>query len=80
MRLTTKSQVTIPQSVRRRLGIGPGSEVEFHVTRKARVAELRPVQRKPGRRPIDLWIQRARGTANSGMTTDEIMALTRGED
>lgn len=29
MRLTEKSQVTIPKVIRDRLGIGPGSEVEF---------------------------------------------------
>lgn len=29
MRVTEKGQVTIPQNVRRRLGILPGSEVEF---------------------------------------------------
>ncbi len=31
MRVTSKGQVTIPQDVRRRLGIAPGSEVEFEV-------------------------------------------------
>jgi AbrB family looped-hinge helix DNA binding protein len=29
MRITTKGRVTIPKEVRDRLGIGPGSEVEF---------------------------------------------------
>jgi AbrB family looped-hinge helix DNA binding protein len=29
MRVTTKGRVTIPKEVRDRLGIGPGSEVEF---------------------------------------------------
>ena len=29
MRVTTKGQVTIPKEIRDRLGIGPGSEVEF---------------------------------------------------
>ncbi|MGI8438886.1 MAG: AbrB/MazE/SpoVT family DNA-binding domain-containing protein, partial [Thermoleophilaceae bacterium] len=31
MRVTSKGQVTIPQDVRRRLGIEPGSEVQFEV-------------------------------------------------
>ena len=29
MRVTSKGQVTIPKQIRDRLGIGPGSEVEF---------------------------------------------------
>ncbi len=29
--LTQKSQVTIPKSIRKVLGIGPGDEVEFHL-------------------------------------------------
>jgi AbrB family looped-hinge helix DNA binding protein len=32
MRVTTKGQVTIPEEIRDRLGIGPGSEVEFLAT------------------------------------------------
>ncbi len=31
MRVTSKGQVTIPQHVRERLGITPGSEVDFQV-------------------------------------------------
>jgi AbrB family looped-hinge helix DNA binding protein len=31
MRVTQKGQVTIPLEVRRALGIGPGSEVEFEL-------------------------------------------------
>ena len=31
MRVTSKGQVTIPFAVRRKLGIGPGSEVEFEL-------------------------------------------------
>jgi AbrB family looped-hinge helix DNA binding protein len=80
MRLTTKSQVTIPQSVRRKLGIGPGSEVEFEV--KGKVAFLKPA--KAQQTPGQLLVERLRGAGRRGftrgLTTDEIMAMTRGED
>jgi AbrB family looped-hinge helix DNA binding protein len=33
-KITTKGQVTIPLAVRRRLGIGPGDEIEFRETKK----------------------------------------------
>ncbi|GGD94405.1 hypothetical protein GCM10011390_11460 [Aureimonas endophytica] len=43
MRVTEKGQVTIPKAIRDKLGIGPGSEVEF-VDRGDRVI----LQRRPG--------------------------------
>jgi AbrB family looped-hinge helix DNA binding protein len=78
MRITTKGQVTIPQEVRERLGLLPHTEVEFHLAGDH--AEIRKASKKSridsrGQR----LLQALRGTANLGMTTDEIMALTRGE-
>jgi antitoxin PrlF len=71
--VTSKGQVTIPKPVRDRLGINPGSKVDFEVAEDGR-AFLRPVGKrklKPSR------FERMRGTATSGLTTDEIMTLTR---
>jgi len=73
--VTRKGQVTIPKPVRDRLGVDPGSKVEFEVSEDGR-AYLRKAGRatvKPSR------FERMRGTATSGLTTDEIMALTRGD-
>lgn len=77
MRLTTKGQVTVPQDVRRKLGIGPGSEVE--IVSQGKVAILRPKKKAAVAGGMPAWIKRATGTANSGLSTDEIMELTRGE-
>jgi AbrB family looped-hinge helix DNA binding protein len=77
MRLTVKSQVTIPRHVRRELGIGPGSEVEFVV--RGKTVELRPALSKEdvGR----ALVARLRGALKRPRySTDEIMALTRGEN
>jgi AbrB family looped-hinge helix DNA binding protein len=75
MRLTEKGQVTIPVDVREELGLRPGDEVEFVVEDGAakivRVAS--PPQR--GRRIV----ARLRGRGDVPMTTEEIMALTRGD-
>ena len=30
--------------------------------------------------PVDAWLERARGAARPGVTTAELMALTRGEE
>ena len=73
--VTSKGQVTVPKQVRDRLGIKPGSKVDFEVAKDGR-AFLRKVGKrtvKPSR------FERMRGTATGGLTTDAIMALSRGE-
>jgi AbrB family looped-hinge helix DNA binding protein len=72
MRVTSKGQVTIPQDVRRRLGIEAGTEVDFEVDGDV----VRLVRRSDGRGAA--LVEQMRGQRLS-MTTDEIMALTRGE-
>jgi antitoxin PrlF len=72
--VTRKGQVTIPKLVRDCLGIKPGTKVIFELGEDGRVFLRRASKRalKPGR------FERIRGTATSSLTTDEIMALTRG--
>jgi AbrB family looped-hinge helix DNA binding protein len=72
-KVTTKGQVTIPQEIRDRLGIHPGATVEFGVD--GDVVTIRKL-RQAGRG--DDIVARMRGRATAGLTTDEIMALTRG--
>ncbi len=71
MWVTSKGQVTIPLEVRRKLGIEPGSEVEFE-----RGARLVRAKRARG----TAIARRMRGRGTVGMSTDEIMALTRGDN
>ncbi|MCK6530642.1 AbrB/MazE/SpoVT family DNA-binding domain-containing protein [Myxococcota bacterium] len=47
-KLTSKSQVTIPKEVRRRLGIGPGDRVSFEV--RDGEAVIRPARTSLARR------------------------------
>lgn len=73
MRITSKGQVTIPIAIRERLGLHPGTEVEFDVDGDA--ARLTRAKDAPGRgRTI---VDRLRGRATSGLSTEEIMAFTR---
>lgn len=75
VRVTEKGQVTIPKKIRDAFGIGAGSEVEFEASGEAIV--VRKVSAGPARgRGI---AERLRGRGDVAMTTDEIMALTRGE-
>lgn len=74
MRVTSKGQVTIPRDVRKRLGITPGSEVDFELDERG--ARLVRARTNKGKEVVARMI----GQGTVKMTTDEIMALTRGED
>lgn len=74
MRLTSKGQVTIPLAIRKKLGLLPNTEVEFDIVGES--VRIRKAARQSRGRQI---VEHLRGTATAGMTTDEIMALTRGE-
>ncbi len=72
--VTSKGQVTIPKRVRDLLGIGPGSVIDFE-----RADDGRIVLVKIGKKARPSRFARLRGHARKGMSTDEIMSLTRGE-
>jgi antitoxin PrlF len=73
--VTSKGQVTIPKPVRDRLGIKPGNAVEFELAPDGRVILVKV---GGGRRPASRFAA-LRGRAGKGLSTDQIMALTRGE-
>ncbi len=75
MRITSKGQVTIPLAVRQATGLLPDCEVEFEV--KGRKAVIRKAGRQPHRG--ERVVRHLRGRGSVRMSTDEIMALTRGE-
>ena len=72
--VTSKGQVTIPKHVRELLGIGPGSVIDFE-----RGAHGRVVLVKVDKKAKPTRFARLRGHAGKGPSTDEIMAMTRGE-
>jgi bifunctional DNA-binding transcriptional regulator/antitoxin component of YhaV-PrlF toxin-antitoxin module len=77
VRITSKRQVTIPVDIRAKAGRRPHTQVEFEydgsAVRIARAVKSRKESR--GEKVIRVL----RGSATRKMTTDEIMALTRGE-
>jgi len=73
-RVTRKGQVTIPKKVRDLLAIEPGSAVDFELAPDGQV-----VVKKAGGGRKQSAFARVRGSATAAMSTDEIMALTRGE-
>ena len=74
MRVTTKGQVTIPQEIREKLGITPAIEIDF-IEEKDRIYLVK----RKGQAKGTQRFRKLRGISNVKMTTDEIMALTRGD-
>ncbi len=75
MRVTSKGQVTIPQEIREKAGILPGAEVKFALSKGKVYIEKVTGKRTRGNKIV----RKMRGRADTSMTTDQIMALTRGE-
>jgi antitoxin PrlF len=73
--VTSKGQVTIPKPVCDLLGIKPGNTVDFQ-----RAPDGRVVLVKVGGKQRPSRFARLRGDAGKGLSTDAIMALTRGEN
>lgn len=85
MKITSKGQVTIPQSVREQARLLPHSEVEFELRAKAGASGELEVIIRPIASPISsvrAAFQSVRGSANAvqfkNMGTDEFMAYLRG--
>jgi AbrB family looped-hinge helix DNA binding protein len=76
MRITEKGQVTIPIDIRSRMNMQPGDEVEFAVEDDLVILRRAASGRSRGHRIVDHLLSH---TGDVDMSTDEIMALTRGE-
>jgi antitoxin PrlF len=82
MPVTVKGQVTIPKPIRDRLGLTPGSRVEFEVDGQGRVFLSKQTLPEDPRPADPDRFRRLMGTANAleGMSTDDIMRLLRGDE
>ncbi|WP_166647302.1 AbrB/MazE/SpoVT family DNA-binding domain-containing protein [Prosthecobacter fusiformis] len=79
MTITAKGQVTIPQALRNRYSLRPGTQVEFlpmedglHLVTQKAQRHSKPI--------VDAWLAKATGSATTALTTDALMKMTRGED
>lgn len=81
MRVTEKGQVTIPKHVRDRLGIVPGSEVDFVEDGGGRYELVRLAAEEQANADVarlSRWLERIRGTGAQDVSTDDVMLATRG--
>jgi antitoxin PrlF len=81
-KITSKGQVTIPKRIREYLGLKPGSEVDFQYAGDGRItlksAEGTGERIERERKRLKKALAELRGSAKFGMTTEELMQLTRG--
>ena len=73
MQITSKGQVTIPLEIRSQFGFLPHTEVEFVVKGNHVILE------KKSTKNMKNALKAMRGCADTGLSTDEIMQLTRGK-
>jgi antitoxin PrlF len=73
-RVTRKGQVTIPKPLRDYLGITPGTMVEFRRADDGSIV----IEKADGTRQPSRFAKLV-GVAGPGLSTDEIMAITRGD-
>ncbi len=77
MRVTSKGQVTIPQRIREHAGLLSGTEVGFEIARGRVIPKPLGKRASRGQRavaPLRCSLKHLK------RSTDELMALTRGED
>ena len=77
MRVTSKGQITIPQAIRDKYGFLPETEVAFVEEGERVYLVKQPATTTPGRG--QRLLAQLRGRATVRLTTEEILALTRGE-
>ena len=79
MRITSKGQVTIPARIREEAGFLPNTEVEFVIAANGEVRVVKATKKTARKTRGELLVEHMRGKGTGKMTTDEIMALMRGE-
>jgi len=77
MRINAKGRVTIPQEIRNQLGLLPHTEVEFEIEGEQACIRKTRHTTPAGARGRSV-IEALSGTADIPMSSDEIMALVRG--
>ena len=74
-RVTSNGRLTVPKRVRDYLGLEPGTEVAFRRAADGSIV----IERADGTRPPSR-LSKVVGSAGPGPSTDEIIAMLRGDD
>jgi len=74
MKITSKGQVTLPQSLRKELGWNQNTELDTEITKGGILFRPKAGAKTRGQK----LVQRLAGQAQTKWTTEQLMALTRG--
>lgn len=74
MKIDTNGKITIPPEIQNKLGLQPGTEVQFEV-----VGDILQISKPQNYSRGKKLIASIRGKATKSITTNEIMQLTRKE-
>ena len=81
MRVTEKGQVTIPQPIRRWLGISPGTEVRFDIRDGEAVLRVIDVGRDEQEREADAFVSHLKSFSGAmdfgGLAPDAFLSMLR---
>ncbi len=77
VRITSKGQITIPQAIREQAGLHPSCEVQFRLVGDQVVLEK--VEDEGPQRAQEAITRLRAHQPRSGLSTDAILALCRGE-
>jgi len=78
MRISSRGQVTIPARIREQAGLLPNAEVEFAYDGQGEVCLFRSRRGAKKKSRGEALIEHMRGKGDIRMTTEQIMAPTRG--
>lgn len=79
VRVSERGQITIPARMREAVGLMPGSEVVFMELDDKRRVKLVGRRRSDGKSALSVALDRLSGSADTGLSTEEILAMTREE-
>jgi bifunctional DNA-binding transcriptional regulator/antitoxin component of YhaV-PrlF toxin-antitoxin module len=89
MKPNNRGDLIIPGTVLRRLGfggaknfevVGRGEEIIVRPTAEGGEREFEALSPQEREMVFDDWLKKYAGSADGGLTTDEVMRMTRGED
>ena len=71
MKVNEQGQITIPEALRQKFGLEPGSEVEIEVSKDGILLKPLPTHREE----VVRWFRDEHGDELANLTTDQIMSL-----
>jgi bifunctional DNA-binding transcriptional regulator/antitoxin component of YhaV-PrlF toxin-antitoxin module len=82
MKVSETGEIAIPPELQEKYGFTPGTEVTVTPEQgNLTVSKATPeISREEKKAAIDEWLRKASGVGRSGLSTDQVLQITRGEE